>query len=1380
MKIKKILSVFLAVLLLSSGVSVADTESTVIHIRTADDLLALAESCRLDTWSQDKIVELDADISLDGVDFTPIPIFGGEFRGNGHTIRGLSISARYSRAGLFAEISETGVVKNLTVIGTIDMTGSCEAAGGIAGCNLGSVSGCTNTAYVNTTESDATFSVQDISIDTALDIAKLSTQETVTSFTDSGGIAGYSSGILRSCTNEGVVGYLYVGYNTGGIAGRSCGYVAYCVNHGEVNGRKDTGGIIGQMEPYLEENIDASTLAQMRRQLEELSELLDQTAADAEGMSGAVSSQIESVSAEVSSAVDKIDDLGIDIGGDIEELLPDSPEEILPDIDDLPDEPEDLLPDADDWSGITQPDVSGLVSAINSIGSRLSSLNSAISGASGAVAEDLRAVNEKFSELSETMFDAIFTIGTSEGDILVDASDVDVDTVRLGKVSNCRNTGSVNGDINSGGIAGAMAIEYELDPEDDVSGEVSAEYKREYEMKAVVKTCKNTGSITARRTVSGGIAGRMDLGLVTECFGFGSVSCGSGSYAGGIVGLTSAMVRSCRAKCTVSGAKYVGGIVGSGVSEALTGSGSTVYDCVSLTEITDATEYFGAVAGSDAGDFSGNVFVSDTLSALDGRSISGSAEPISYEDMLQLDNIPDEMRSFTLRFTADDKTLREISFSYGASLSRDVFPDIPEKDGYYADWDTDTLDDLHFDKTVSAVYHAEVTAVASEEKRSDGRSAAFVEGRFDDSAVFSVPLTESGESDLQKTLEESSASLPWYVRIFSPVHGGIIEQRSLLLPENGETSHTVHYLAPENTRGETVLYILRNGEWEKADTEEFGSYLVFTADAAATDIAAVSVIPAYWLWLGAGALLLLCGLILLLALKGRRRKKKEPEPQDTDAVDPPSGETAEMPTETPAEPQDTDAFDPPGGETAEIPTETPAELPKEETAAEPTQDADTSESDAPDEDEAPAKPPKKKKLLPVLLLLLAALIAAAALLYPRIAAKTSPYLALLSLSRSSEFSADLTLSDADESAEIPVSVRTEDGQKIARAEINGIPLWFSDGKVLLENGRAYALGSTLPDYTELLPELAELCKDAAFTSDGETHTVSLSSDSAERLVRILSPELLQNGASAESATLQITVSDGTVRSASAAVAGKHGDGTPLLLRAVLDNITTSSDAEIPDAVAEAAAKDASDLTDITDDVLTLLSAWRELHESESTLCSVTVSGRGGPVALDSAFELSRQISGGMTVYGIGKNNTWLYTDGETVTTADGKIAVDTDTIGADAAGLWESVYLLCLNGEIDAVHHDDASTYMITFSASDAEKVAELLAPECKALGTVFSGGTLQLALSDGEIQSFTVVCSGTVKVALTETAVTVSAEISVSDTLPATVPDRVLTALSE
>ena len=43
-----------------------------IHIASAEELLNFAESCTLDTWSQNKRVILDCDISLEGVDFEPL------------------------------------------------------------------------------------------------------------------------------------------------------------------------------------------------------------------------------------------------------------------------------------------------------------------------------------------------------------------------------------------------------------------------------------------------------------------------------------------------------------------------------------------------------------------------------------------------------------------------------------------------------------------------------------------------------------------------------------------------------------------------------------------------------------------------------------------------------------------------------------------------------------------------------------------------------------------------------------------------------------------------------------------------------------------------------------------------------------------------------------------------------------------------------------------------------------------------------------------------------------------------------------------------------------------------------------------------------------
>lgn len=52
----------------------ADTaEKETFHIGTVDDLLQLADSCRLDSWSKNRTVYLDADLELTGSGFAGIP-----------------------------------------------------------------------------------------------------------------------------------------------------------------------------------------------------------------------------------------------------------------------------------------------------------------------------------------------------------------------------------------------------------------------------------------------------------------------------------------------------------------------------------------------------------------------------------------------------------------------------------------------------------------------------------------------------------------------------------------------------------------------------------------------------------------------------------------------------------------------------------------------------------------------------------------------------------------------------------------------------------------------------------------------------------------------------------------------------------------------------------------------------------------------------------------------------------------------------------------------------------------------------------------------------------------------------------------------------------
>ena len=102
----RLLAALLALTLLAPlglTASAADGPDT-IYIDSASDFVSFAKSCALDTWSAGKTVILRADISLAGMDYTPVAAFGGTFDGQGHAIRGLTLTAACSPTGLIGTI----------------------------------------------------------------------------------------------------------------------------------------------------------------------------------------------------------------------------------------------------------------------------------------------------------------------------------------------------------------------------------------------------------------------------------------------------------------------------------------------------------------------------------------------------------------------------------------------------------------------------------------------------------------------------------------------------------------------------------------------------------------------------------------------------------------------------------------------------------------------------------------------------------------------------------------------------------------------------------------------------------------------------------------------------------------------------------------------------------------------------------------------------------------------------------------------------------------------------------------------------------------------------------------------------------------------------
>ena len=333
-----------------------------IHIATAQDLLNLAESCRLDSWSKDKLVVLDADIDLTGVDFEGIPTFGGEFQGGSHRITGVSLTQDGSAVGFFRYVQEGALINELTVSGNVVPGGSRSTVGGIAGKNEGTIQGCwfsgvvsgaskvgsiagvnestgmivgctsTGVAYgqhfvggivgdnhgavtgtLNGSNVNTTVEQNDVDL-SDLTLQDFTTTESGTTITDVGGVAGASSGVIRNCVNNGTVGYQHIGYNVGGIAGSQTGFVEGCTNYGLVFGRKEAGGIVGQMEPNSVVQYTEDTLQKLDRELDVMQGLLDKTYNDASAKASDLTNDVDALINKVDSTRDSIQKLLDELG----------------------------------------------------------------------------------------------------------------------------------------------------------------------------------------------------------------------------------------------------------------------------------------------------------------------------------------------------------------------------------------------------------------------------------------------------------------------------------------------------------------------------------------------------------------------------------------------------------------------------------------------------------------------------------------------------------------------------------------------------------------------------------------------------------------------------------------------------------------------------------------------------------------------------------------------------------------------------------------------------------------------------------------------------------------------------------------------------------
>ena len=1297
----------------ASAADVTYIESDTIKITDAEDLLEFAENCTLDTWSQGKTVVLQNDIYLEGVEFSPIPTFGGIFDGKGHSVIGLDITESVSPAGLFGVLQEGAVVKNLNVTGNVTPTGYKNNVGGIVGENYGQVTNCSftgtvsgqtntggiaglngytgivqncrtggsisgeqmtgglvgfnqgtiikgkNDASVNDRSVDTALSLDDLDLNISGDVTRLSSIDLLQVASDTGGVAGYSTGIISDCSNEGAVGYPHIGYNVGGIAGRSCGYISDCINEGMVNGRKDVGGIVGQMEPYILVQLSESGIASVKQEIDSLNQALETAESNLDSSMSALKKRIQKIQYYT--------------------------EETEKTLQEMAEEPQ-------------SSSLAALKARINILTGQMELLASEASSGVGTAGRDVQAVTGQIGSLEETFRSVVEEAeGLALTDFMDDISDFAPETATYGKVSDSDNTGKIYGDMNVGGIAGAVSMEYALDPEDDVTTSLSMEERRKYELTAIIHKCVNQAEVAAKKDYVGGICGYMDLGLVADCEGYGYIYSESGDYVGGIAGMTGSTVRSSFAKCSLGGSRYVGGIVGTGITEDVTGESSLVSQCYSMVDIKGYQQFAGAIAGAKAGSYLECYFVSEGLAGINRTSYTGEAEPVTYEALLEVDGLPEAFEEFTLTFVIGEEVVYVTTFAYGDSFEDDIFPVIPNAAGQQVAWDVTELKNLKKDTVVRAVYGQYLTTLASEEVRGDTRPVFLAEGQF-------------GEGDLIAAEEKAKDFAPEEMLSFTERLGSgeVIEQWSIQIPDDGLLIHTIRYLVPEGATETPDIYVKQDGQWRLAEREQVGSYLLFSIAGTEAEIAAVTTAQTWWIWL-LGAVLV--GLLI-------------------------------------------------GGGIWMV--------------------------------------HKKKDILKWLVWILAAVLLIAAvglvfvLLNGKLKSGIEAYQILKNYVEQPEqaFRAEIQakLGDSELALEADVFCTEVEGHRVTCVEQSGMTLYYADGVLYLENGKAYRASEVSADYSELMNQTVLLYQEVDIETvkegNAKTYTVAVKEDSTQKILQYILPSIVEE-VRIQDLQAELLAEEDVLSSLAFEVSGDFKDAATgsYDITAKFEVTDTEDGAiEIPEEVAEAILSGNPQVEELmTEDVFRLYAAWKELYAREPLGMEIYLTADCGPLALKEDLTLITTVEQDTRISCIQKGDFSVYFTDDTICSENGYAVTAKRAETVETAELLGIAFGLCTTGTFSCTEVDGTYYYSLALDEEGMKEIASVIAPASADLGIRFENGSVQVRVKEEQIESIRFACDGSLDILVTEVAAALSAELDMTGAekyQSFMVPEKVLEAV--
>ena len=492
--------------------------------------------------------------------------FSGTFDGQGHSVSGIYINSENNYQGLFCY--NDGTIKNVGV--TESYIKGSKYVGGICGYNYGSISDCYNSgtisgnSYVGGVCGDNSYGT----------ISNCYNSGTVSGSEEVGGVCGYNYGSISNCYNSSTVSGIGEYYSSiGGVCGYNFGSISNCYF---LQGTAD-GGINGNDESGKAEVKTSEQFASG-----EVCWLLN-------GSSDANPTWFQTLNTDDYPVLDDAHTTVYAIGNCPNDINNSYSNQGPSNVGGHTDNDNDFRCDYCGMVMLQEPELSDGVYQISNL-AELYWFAGLVNGSLSGVEQnrEANAVLTSDITINENVLDANGNLTESTDDLLVwtpiglnwgtsfygtfDGQGHNVNGIYINSENNYQGLFG----YNSGIIKNIEVIESYIKGDSHIGGMCG--YNSDY---GTISNCYNSGTINGNEQI-GGVCGDNSYGTISNCYNSGKVN--GSYYVGGVCGYNYGSISDCYNSGKVNGSYYVGGMCGQSYS-------GTISNCYYLEDTADGGIY---------------------------------------------------------------------------------------------------------------------------------------------------------------------------------------------------------------------------------------------------------------------------------------------------------------------------------------------------------------------------------------------------------------------------------------------------------------------------------------------------------------------------------------------------------------------------------------------------------------------------------------------------------------------------------------------------------------------------------------------------------------------------------------------------------------------